>query len=158
ERLQNVAFRLVRAGGVVGRVTSAHEGQPIAGIVVAAYNLDGTRRGFQRTGANGTYEIVLPPGTYKVAAFDSTALFAPLFYSGAKSADTALTLTVSAPARVSGIDFPLVPAGTISGSVADKGTGIPLPAITVGSYDPSGAPTGAVSTDMSGHYMLSLGA
>ena len=62
-------FALVGGGTVAGSVVRAN-GSPAAGAVVEVYNLSGTRRAFASTNSQGNYSIVLPPGQYKLIAYD----------------------------------------------------------------------------------------
>ena len=65
------------------------------GMTVAAYNEDGSRRGFTMTGSAGSYTLVLPPGTYRVAAYDETAVYAVQFFRDRNSFETADRITIT---------------------------------------------------------------
>src|SRR6476469_5242729 len=75
-----VNFSLIRAGTVSGFFLTSSGLR--SGVTVAAYNLSGTRRGFTTTNASGNYSLVLPPGIYKIVAYDDDRLFVPSFFNG----------------------------------------------------------------------------
>jgi len=135
--VNNYNFALRPGGTVTGRVLSSSG--PISQAVVAAYNLSGTRRGFTTADAKGNYTIVLPAGTYKLVAFDSTNQFAPLFYRFASSFDSALPVDVVERRAVAAVDFVLPRAGRLTGFVVDADTGAPVAGMLVSVYGDDGA-------------------
>jgi hypothetical protein len=149
-----IDFRLrpgLRIHGVV--VTSSNT--PLQGMVVSAYNLDGTRRGFQTTNALGEFALTVPAGEYKVVAWDDALVFAPEFYSNAKSFGTASTVRVSA--HVFGITFSLDPGAKASGVVTASKTGQPLSGINVSAFDAAtGELIAYVTTRAGGEFLLAL--
>src|ERR1043166_1960285 len=92
--LTNINFTLVKAGYLAGTVTSS-SGTPLAGITVAAYNGNGTRRGFTQTDSAGHYVLAVPPGRYVVVAFDTTLKYVTTFYNNRETFATADFLTVA---------------------------------------------------------------
>ncbi|HEY2829840.1 MAG TPA: carboxypeptidase-like regulatory domain-containing protein, partial [Thermoanaerobaculia bacterium] len=150
--LTNINFALVKAGYLAGTVTS-QSGTPLPDITVAAYNTNGTRRGFTQTDSAGHYVLAVPPGTYAVAAFDTTLTYVTTFYNGRETFSSAdlLGVTVSQTAIA---NFALPEAVHISGTVTDT-TGAPLNSVIVNAYSNSGIVFGT-TTDASGHYQLSL--
>ena len=134
----STAFGTGPHGEVVGTVTDAATGAPVAAASVSAGDYSA------RTDANGAYDLHLPAGTYDVTASA---------YGYATKAVAAVA--VADDARVTE-DFALaaVPHATVGGVVTDgSGHGWPLYAkITV-----DGVPGGPVFTDPgTGHYSLSL--
>ena len=80
--VNNFNFALRKAGTVTGTVVAAASGTPLRAITVAAYNSgSGTRRGFAQTDATGQYRLVLPPGAYRIAAYDDGGTYAVRFYN-----------------------------------------------------------------------------
>lgn len=148
--LQNVDFRL-RAGLVVSGMISA---PAMDSLVVAAYNPDGTRRGFAKAASDGSYSFVLPAGVYKFAAYDELGRFTVDFYSGKVNYALAETVSVNAPR--SGINFTLRPAGRVVGRVVDRETGQPVPEIRVEAFDMSGLKVAEDGTRSDGTYSLSV--
>lgn len=150
--LTNINFALVKAGFLAGTVTSS-SGTPLAGITVAVYNGNGTRRGFTQTDSAGHYVLSVPPGTYALAAFDTTLKYVTTFYNNKETFGSAdlLTVTVS---QTTVANFALPQAVLITGTVFNA-NGTPLESIVVNAYSNSGTVTGT-TTDASGHYQLSL--
>jgi hypothetical protein len=148
----NINFALVQAGYLAGTVTSAG-GTPLTGIIVAAYNTNGTRRGFTQTDSAGHYVLALPPGTYAVAAFDTTLKYVTTFYNDRETFSAADRLAVAA-SQTAIANFALPEAVQISGTVTDT-TGAPLANVIVNAYSNSGIVFGT-TTDASGHYQLPL--
>lgn len=150
--LTSIDFALVKAGFLAGTVTST-SGTPLAGITVAAYNGNGTRRGFTTTDSAGHYILSVPPGTYAVAAFDTTLKYATTFYNNRESFGTAdpVTVTVS---QTTLANFTLAQAVQITGTVTAS-NGAPLENIIINAYSNSGTVIGT-TTDAAGHYQLVL--
>lgn len=148
----NVNFALVKAGYLAGTVTS-QSGTPLSGIIVAAYNTNGTRRGFTQTDSAGHYVLAVPPGTYAVAAFDTTLKYVTTFFNGRETFSAADLLPVTV-AQTDIANFVLPEAVHISGTVTDT-TGAPLNGVIVDAYSNSGIVFGT-TTDTSGQYQLSL--
>lgn len=148
----NFALRLGVA--ITGGVTA--NGLAVGNVVVAAYNVSGSRRGFAVTGFNGEFSIVVPPGTYKFVAYDDGGFFGPVFYPGKVAfADAdALQIIQHQPRRVG---FNLSAAARLAGTVSDP-SGAPLGQMLVMAYTLEGAQAGSTTTDASGRFALSLAA
>jgi hypothetical protein len=149
-----VSFTLVRGGTITGRVQTAN-GMPAAHMMVEAYNLSGTRRGFTTANVSGEYTLVLPPGDYKVVAYDLAAVLAPKFHSGARSFAEATPVHVFEGAAT-GVFFTLENAAIVSGTVVEATSGLPLSSMSVYAYTPAGALVSVVTTSASGAYTFSL--
>jgi carboxypeptidase family protein len=147
----NINFTL-RLGGRIGGSVSTSTGS-LAGITVAVYNLDGSRRGSALTDATGAYSLVLPPGSYKVAAYDNAGTFWPKFFQNQNAFVAATVVNVTA-GQTSAVSFGLDPAAHIVGSVIDAVTRLPLAAMTVHAYDANGVLYSAITTDASGSFNL----
>ena len=150
--LTNINFPLAKAGYLAGTVTSLG-GTPLVGITVAAYNPDGTRRGFTQTDSAGHYVLSVPPGTYAVAAYDTTLKYVTTFYNDRETFGSADPLAVAA-SQTTLANFALPQSVQISGTVTNS-NGAPLENIIVNAYSNSGTVVGT-TTDASGHYQLSL--
>ena len=126
-------------GTISGTVTDAVTGIPIAGATVSYP--PGTGSATTTTASNGTYTLAnVTEGSYQVTA--SAANY------------TAQTVTVVVgPGGSATKNFPLAPnPGSISGTVTDLGTGLPIAGATV-SYPPgSGSATTTTASD--GTYTL----
>jgi len=141
----NINLTLVQGGFLAGVVTST-SGAPLPSMTVAAYNADGTRRGFTTTDANGAYHLTVPPGTFDVAAYDNALAYQP---------DVAHAIVVAA-ASTTTTDFKLTASAILAGTVTDAATAKPLAAMTVAAYDANGILLATAPTDASGHYRLLL--
>jgi large repetitive protein len=148
-------FSLIRGGSITG-IVQQFTGAALRGAVVEAYNLSGTRRGFTTTDTSGRYSIVLPPGQYKLVAYEPTGEAAFAFYQNARTFVEAQAIPVSTSGVVSAIDFLLQRAGRISGRVIDQATGLPLSGIDVQVYTSTGLPVTSMKTNSTGAYQFSL--
>src|SRR5437867_5122341 len=155
DSVTGINFALHRGGTISGLVIAIGAG-PLTGITVAAYNLSGTRRGFTQTDSRGLYSLVLPPGQYKLAAFDESGAFALRFFdAGSFAAATPVTVVAGQP--TAGIIFQVELAGHLSGLVLDADTHVVLPAIPVIAYTPDGIMAAANSiSDAAGNFSLSV--
>ncbi|HEX2060254.1 MAG TPA: carboxypeptidase-like regulatory domain-containing protein, partial [Thermoanaerobaculia bacterium] len=148
-----IHFALVRGGTITGRVANA-SGVARPGATVEAYNLSGTRRGFTTADALGNYTLVLPPGQFKIVAYDTG--FGALFYPGVRTFAEAARVTVTAAVATANVHFQLSVAARASGTVVDLATRQPLPGIDVYAYDPAGREVARTMTDANGAFALSL--
>jgi Carboxypeptidase regulatory-like domain len=142
-----ISAQLVPAGRFAVHVTDAATGAPLAGMTAAAYNADGTTRAFSPTDANGDAVLVVPPGAYRVAAFDPALTylrrFAPVDPSYAFASQT------------TSVAIALPRGAAISGSVTTA-SGAAIAGMTVGAYDASGNAVATATTDGTGRYRLLL--
>jgi len=148
-------FSLLLGGAVTGLVTSA-SGAPRPDAVVEAYNLSGTRRGFTSTGANGSYSLVLPPGEYKIVAYDANPNFAFSFYRDVRTFAAATPVRVNASQTTSGVTMRIELAARVTGTVIEGATGLPLAGIAVYAYSPSGELVEDTTTDAGGAFRFAL--
>lgn len=150
--IQNIDFRLEKGYFVSGTVR-VPGGATVADVVVAAYNLNGSRRGFQRVSPTGTYSLVLPAGTYKFAAYDERQILATEFFNNARSFESALTVEVASNRM---LDFSLELGGRISGTITNRETGAPIESVWVLVYDLAGKVVVTAQTDSSGRYSVAV--
>lgn len=130
-----VNFTLRLGGKVVGNVTTSG-GTPWS-MTVAVYNQSGSRRGFTTTDDKGAYSIVLPPGTYKVAAYDEHHAFAPSFYADRQTFATADPVKVVESQTTNGINFGLQLGANVAGIVTNA-QNAPIAGAVVLAYNSSG--------------------
>jgi hypothetical protein len=147
-------FALRRAGSVQGTVFDLATSSPIFGATVAAYNISGTRRGFTQADASGAYSLVLPPGLYRIAAYDDAGLYSPRFYLDQNTFDAATNVRVGAGQTTNGVHFHLDRAARFHGRVTDFDTGHPLPDMTVVGYTEDGVALEMTTTDANGNFIL----
>lgn len=151
---KGIDFRL-RPGVTIHGSVRTSLGAPLSEMTVSAYNMDGTRRGHQKSGADGSFVLVVPAGQYKMAAWDDTLFYAPSFYADARSFSSAAT--INAASNVFGIDFNLAQGARVSGTVSVEGTNQPLGGIDVGAYDVStGDVVAHVTTASEGGFLLAI--
>ena len=143
-----VDFTLPRGLELIGSVREASTLRPLGGAIVAAYNLDGSRRSFTNASPDGTYTLIVPAGAYKLVAFHETQPFVPEFFVEQPLFESART--VNAPGF--GINFTLEPGAPVRGTVVEKGTGVPLANVRVVAYDPQGVVRFRTETNASGAF------
>lgn len=148
-------FALVKAGLVRGVVTDPGA-SPRSGLVVAAYNPSGTRRGFTTTNIDGGYSLALPPGNYRLAAYDVTGKWATVFYKNAAAFADATPITVLASKETLGVDFKTSLNGRINGSVVDADTQTPLAGALVYIYTQAGSLVTSVASEPTGAFHLAV--
>jgi hypothetical protein len=153
QSVTDIDFRLVRSGFIAGRVSSATDGASLPNVTVAVYNLSGTRRGFTSTGSTGGYTLALPPGTFKLVAYGDALDYAPSFFDGATSFATAGQLTVVAMESTTA-NFLLPPAAKITGTITDRATLAPLPAMRVMAYSSDGGVAAQSVTGSDGKFAM----
>lgn len=149
-----VNFALQRGGRITGTVSSNSGAR--AGATVEAYNLSGTRRAFTTADASGNFSLVLPPGDYKLVAYDVNGGYAATFYNGSPSFAEAQPVRVTESATTPNIFFSLAPAARISGIAVDAATQTPLGGIDVYAYTAAGILVAQTTTAPNGAYSLAL--
>lgn len=144
---------LHRAGGVSGRVTDAG-GNALAGMTVAAYNADGSQRAVTTTDSTGGYTLLLPPGDFRIAAYDPGVVFATQFYPQHTLFADAAPVTVTAAQLTAPVNFALNAGARFTGTITDQATGATIAGISVGAYDDNGNLMNVATTDTAGNYTL----
>lgn len=161
---------LARPSRITGMVTADEDGAPLEGICVHVDPEDFVlSTGQAQTGADGRYDIgELMAGSYEVRFRDCTPPVDHLFemYDDDRTELSGIRVAVGVASTTSGIDAGLAPAGHITGTVDEDGTGRPVPGACVhlttrgvpgkrwivaaetgpdGSYDLGGLPAGSHS-------------
>lgn len=150
----NINFRLLPAGFAVGHVTSP-EGSGLAHMTAVAYNLSGTRRGFTTTDSTGDFTLALPPGDYKIAAFDDALTYATIFFDDTTSFEAAAIVTIAAGASsITNLQLPL--AAKLAGLVSDRTTLAPIAGLRVTVYASDGGVSARALTGSDGRYALAV--
>ncbi len=147
----------VPAGGTIsGTVTSA--GSPLSGIDLDVYDSLGVRVQVNATtDALGHYEIgPMVPGGYIVRVDPTIAQGYPLtYYPAVYSEAEASLIQVNSGGPIAGIDFSLAPGGTISGSIYDGTSFVPLANVDLDCYDSTGRRMAATAkSDAGGAYVI----
>jgi len=151
-----VQFRVLPAGHVAGRISTADNGA-LANITVAAYNADGTQRTTTASDAGGRYQIDLPPGAYKLVAFDNALVYAPKFFAQAIDYLTAQEIDVLGGVT-STADFKLDVGGNFVGTARDAVTGAVVQGARIDAYDSNGQLVTSATTGIDGKYRLVVAA
>ena len=147
----NIPLR--RAGALGGRVKDS-TGAALAAMSVAAYNSDGSQRAVTTTDTNGNYALYVPPGNFRVAAYDPARVFVTQFYPLRNLYSAADFVGVGAAQTTSAIDFTLGRGARFNGTIVDGGSRMPIDGISVGAYDDAGNLMNLGVTDSSGNYTL----
>jgi len=143
-----------KLGSISGTVTDDGTGEPIEGIFVFACEVD-VYCDSTLTDSKGFYKISLPPGTYRVGTYSETD-YVREFYDDKLYWDEADDVLVTANKETRNINFALLPAGSISGTVTEEGTGVPIEGAGVEACDyESGWPSCFYGeTDLDGNYFI----
>ncbi|HET7434398.1 MAG TPA: carboxypeptidase regulatory-like domain-containing protein [Thermoanaerobaculia bacterium] len=152
--LTGIDFTLQRGGTVAGFVTSK-DGATLPNMVVALYNLSGTLRGSTRTDATGRYQLIVPPGAFKLAAWDDALVYAPSFYANAANFSAATPLNVTAGATTTA-NLSLGDIAHLRGTVRDEITGAAVANAIVTAYDANGFAAATATTGANGTFDLTL--
>ena len=147
-----VNFTLPAGQKISGRVSNAASGGALQGAVVAAYNLDGSRRTFVTTNEDGSYTLTVPNGSYKIVAYHDVTPFIPLFYSNQQLFEQATVVTPPA----SNVNFGLAQGVKVSGNVKEKISGRALSGLSVVAYDLQGRVQFRTETNPSGDFAFVL--
>src|SRR5687768_5240533 len=145
-------FVLSEGRSISGFVGSAATGAPLVGAIVAAYNLDGSRRTFVQTNADGSFNLTVPAGSYKIAAYHEVAPYIPTFFRNERLFGLADSVTPPA----TNINFGLATGTKLLGSVKERATGIPLSAMPVVAYDLQGNVQFRTETNPAGNFAFVL--
>jgi hypothetical protein len=148
----NLRITMQRGGAITGRVTNS--GAVPVGVTVAAYDRDGTLQVKTQSDASGNYVLVLPPGDYRIAAYDESLVYATQFYSAQNVFRFATPIHVEAGLTIAGINVALPRGARIAGSVLDSSTNVPVLGITVAAYDSNGDFVTSAATNGAGQYEL----
>ena len=158
-----IDFGLARGGSITGTVTSAVTHAPLQYVYIRIYRAGSKYESFMAyTDASGVFVAGgIPTGTYYVVTDASWEGYVDQLYGGQACPHVACTVTDGAPVSVtigaatSGIDFALAPGASISGTITDAGTGLPIETeIEVAIYSSTGTLLGYTSTDGEGAYEL----
>src|SRR4029078_5418089 len=145
-------FEVVRAAHIKGRIVNSAN-TPLKDITVAAYNIDGSLRTSVKSGADGTYQLDVPGGLYKIVLFDEALVYAPQFFAS-QSDFVSATIVVADSRQDLTLDFGMVVGGNITGVVKDSSTNAPLASVTIGAYDDFGVLVASGKTNDAGVYKL----
>lgn len=157
--VDSVDFELQRGGGITGRLTAAADGSPVSGAVVEVFDASGTKVTSVVSSVLGGYFVGdLRTGIYFVRVRSTVNQIGQL-YDGIPCAASCLVtsgtpVAVTAGLATEGIDFSLEEAGSISGTVINALSGLPVAGLYVRVHDTSGAYLRYGTTDSQGRYKV----
>ena len=156
EARADLVLEVERAGFLSGSVSS--RGSAVCCVTVAAYNADGSQRTTARTDSNGAYQLVVPPGDFRIGAFDEALVYAPKFYVDSTTFRGANAISVVRAQNAGPANLTLDRAARVTGHISDSLTSSALGSIMVSAYDSAGFLAGTAVTDATGVYSLGLAA
>ncbi len=155
-----IDFALQLGGEIRGTLTNAEDGSPLGSAYVELFDASGDWYAEAATDSGGHYRVdVVPAGSY----FAETTLYGDWYlnelYNDIQCPDwcdptTGTPIAVTSGQITDRIDFALEPAGAISGSVVESGSGAPLDSVKLSAYDTAGSLVGYIFTDSTGVYTL----
>ncbi len=124
------------AGDIHGRVTAEDTGDPLAGVVVQAFDADDMPAGNPAvSNSSGEYLVSgLPAGDYRLLFTANDGIHASIYYHDVHSLDMATPVAVPAGGAVFGIDQALPLGGSVTGTVRGADDGRPLPDVAMDLY------------------------
>jgi len=161
---QPADFALALQGSVTGRVLSERDGSPIYRITVCVYDDAGDSVSCASTDSLGFYYVPdIGPGSYFVASLGGVAdsrHWIGEVYDGITCV-TGCPITSGTPIQVSpgavtgGIDLSLIEEGSLSGTLTDALSQLPLTGwVRATAYTLSGHSEGSDAVDANGHYRI----
>jgi hypothetical protein len=162
-----IDFGLMPMGRITGTVRDAATSLPLSGALVIIYRSDGSSlssAAYVYTASTGAWatDVSLLPGTY-YARTSGTAGHLDELYDDIPCpyytcpVTTGRSITVTAGATTTGVDFALAHGGAIEGTVTDRATRLPLAYVSVRVYDASGSLVSTALTNALGVYTTSGG-
>jgi hypothetical protein len=161
-------FSLETGGTLSGVVTNAATGQPLQNVFVSAYTRIGSTvvfGGGASTNATGAYTITgLAAATYGVSTGSNTMvneiygdILCAAFCNTNATADSGTGVAVSLGSTASGVNLALDPGQSISGTVTNEATGLPVQSMGVTAWVQVGPSLSGrtATTNASGAYTIS---
>jgi hypothetical protein len=155
----NINFSLDRAGAISGQVTDSVTGLPLSAVPVLAYTSSGSYFSYAQTAANGTYTLKgFVTGSYFVRTSNSLGYVNEVYNNhpcpGYCSVTTGDPVAVTEGATKTGIDFALDPGATVSGTVRDALTSLPLAEVEIDLYSSTESYAGYAISAAGGTYSI----
>ena len=155
ETLTGFNYSLRRGATISGRVTDVDTGLPISGLSIRTEDDRGGTGGSFDSGRDGRYTIVgLSPGVYVVTAEGETKGYIRELYDDKYAWEDAARVTVKGAEVVEGIDFDLKRGATVSGTVVDAETGLPIANMDIKATLADGDDISSTQTNINGRYIL----
>ena len=164
EAVTGIDFALVKGGVIIGTVTNARTGEPVAGIGLSVSGARWSRD--TSTDERGRYQAAgLPSGGYTLRTYSdaSRSTRSPLrvldqVYMGVPCwklecmSTSGTEVAVSAGRTTEHIDFSLAEGGVVSGVITNASTGAPIDRGRVEFYSPAGKQLDYAVADARGRY------
>jgi hypothetical protein len=155
----NINFALQLGGSISGNITDAATNNPISGIGINIFDVNGNYSGFGYTDDAGNYTSngALLTGNY-FAETDSYSNYLVELYDdipchiGTCDPTTGTPIPVTLGSNTPNINFALQLGGSISGIITDAVTASPIPGVVVNIFDDSGNFSAFGYTDDTGNY------
>ena len=156
EELEGVDFSFKRGATISGRVTDVDTGLPITDVTIGAErDREGTGYSDAQTGDDGRYTLGgLTPGDYVISTDRDTKGYIRELYDDKYTWGDAARIAVTRTEEVQGIDFGLKQGATISGTVVDAESGLPIANMDVQAAQVAGDDISSSETDRDGRYTL----
>jgi hypothetical protein len=148
--------QLAPQGRIQGQVTDG--ANPIQGIQVQAYDTTQTLRlvNTSTTDGNGNYTVrLLPTGNVRLLFFANGTNFASEWYNDKASFETSDSVAVTSGGTVNNINAVLVQGGSVSGTVTEETSAIPLNGVRVELWTATNQFYQWASTNANGVYTFS---
>ena len=155
-----VNFALAHGSSISGTVVAKGSESPLQGVLVHIFNSSGAPVATAGTDASGVYtKSSLTAGTYYVRTANTMGYVDELYNNiscegGACVATSGSPVVLAAGNPTNGIDFALVPGGTISGTVSAAAGGQPIASVSVRAYNSANALVASATTNTSGAYTI----
>ena len=151
---------LLAPGQISGVITNAASSATMSGVTLDLIDARGALVGSRSSSAAGAYNFnALASGNYYLVS-RGTPGFVDLAYPNAPCPGSCnglngSAITVATGASVTGINLALASGGSISGTVRNSATNLPIPGATVQVYNATAVPVAQIATNPSGNYELS---
>lgn len=143
------SIRLDRTAPLSGTVTETGSGTPLAGAWIAVLNTtDFSIAAGAITDSSGDYEAVVPPGNYFLYLIDRAGKHTAGFHG----APAMVTVTAGAATDADPVMAPT--QGSVTGAVAETGSGNPIPGAWALALSTSGSPEIGTVGDNTGTFAL----
>jgi hypothetical protein len=146
------------SGSISGTLTDAGSSAAISGAWVGVFNSSAVQVGNASTNASGVYTVGgLPTGTYYARASASTyfdELYDDLPCQAGCTVTSGTGILVTTGSNTPDIDFALSQPGSISGTLSDAASGLPIASALVRVHDSGGIQVGSATTNGSGVYAV----
>ncbi len=148
-----INFALLGAGSISGNVKNGSTNLPNMAVKACPTAGGGCYQAITDASGNYTLPSVLA-GSYYVSAGGTGTNYFIQYYNNVSDQASATPVTVTSGNTSASINFLLVKAGSISGTVTNSSTGAALPGMTVNACPTAGGNCYAAFTDSSGNYSI----